>query len=134
MAQLASRIFAVQDVTPIIDKLEKHKARLVPRLKKALEVSGARVLQESVPITPRLHGFLRASLSPGAASNVFEFKNPAALNLSLEVGSNLPYAAEQEYNETFHHDQGEWGYLRKGLARASGFFKDMVAVAMRVAT
>lgn len=31
------------------------------------------------------------------------------------IGSNLDYAAAQEYDETYHHRIGEFGFLRKGL-------------------
>ncbi len=44
--------------------------------------------------------------------------------MSTIVGTNVPYAASQEFDETFHHPRGgEWGYFRKSMAEVFPKFK-----------
>ena len=118
--QYSAELIGAENIKKLIDKFPKLREKA-----KSVLASNSYFLQwKSQEKCPVDTGTLKRSI-------VWKWEQDNNEGLATFIGTNIPYAGEQEFNEQYHHNIGEWGYFRKSLAEtAPKFKKDLEDVIM----
>lgn len=109
--------FEVKGVEEAIRRAKATRDDLIRELGGTTERAALGVANEAASNAPRLHGFLRNSITSSP-----EKKD----DLTWEVGSDLPYAQRQEYEHPSRK-----GFFRQALAKESPLFKKAIETVLK---
>lgn len=107
----------VRGVKAAIQRTKNARDELIRGIAEATERAALAVANDAADNAPRLHGYLRNSI----------IASPRKVNaLKWTVGSDLPYAARQEYEH-----KSRKGFFRKALAKESPLYEKAIKDVIR---